>query len=80
MTIFLISADAGEVDKESTKFDVAGMMVSQEVEGTSNKDQLKPSSSKSTLKKIGKLLEFMLPPYANVTVHINPFIYYAAFG
>lgn len=79
MTIFLISADAGEVEKESTKLDVAGMMVSQEVEGTSNKDQLKPSSSKSTLKKIGKLLEFMLPPYANVTVHINPFIYYAAF-
>lgn len=60
MTEFLISADAGEVDKESTKLDVADMMMSQEVEGTSSKDQIKPSSSKSSLKKTGKLPEFML--------------------
>lgn len=60
MTEFFISADAGEVDKESTKLDVADMMMSQEVEGTSSKDQIKPSSSKSTLKKTGKLSEFML--------------------
>nr|XP_034323756.1 uncharacterized protein LOC117680660 [Crassostrea gigas] len=45
--------DAGEVDKESTKLDVADMMTSQEVEGTSSKDQIKPSSSKSNLKKTG---------------------------
>lgn len=62
MTVFLISADAGEVDKESTKLDLAGMMTSQEVEGTSNKDQLKPSSSKTSLKKTGKLPEFVLHP------------------
>lgn len=61
MTEFFISADAGEVDKESTKLDVADvMMSSQEVEGTSSKDQIKPSSSKSNLKKTGKLPEFML--------------------
>lgn len=60
MTEFFISADAGEVDKESTKLDVADMMMSQEVEGTSSKDQIKPSSSKSSLKKTGKLPEFML--------------------
>lgn len=60
MTVFLISADAGEVDKESTKLDLACMMTSQEVEGTSNKDQLKPSSSKTSLKKTGKLPEFVL--------------------
>lgn len=60
MTEFFISADAGEVDKESTKLDVADMMMSQEVEGTSSKDQIKPSSSKSNLKKTGKLPEFML--------------------
>lgn len=60
MTEYFISADAGEVDKESTKLDVADMMMSQEVEGTSSKDQIKPSSSKSTLKKTGKLPEFML--------------------
>ncbi|XP_065940332.1 1-phosphatidylinositol 3-phosphate 5-kinase isoform X2 [Magallana gigas] len=48
-----IDADAGEVDKESTKLDVADMMTSQEVEGTSSKDQIKPSSSKSNLKKTG---------------------------
>lgn len=60
MTEFFISADAGEFDKESTKLDVAGMMMSQEVEGTSSKDQIKPSSSKSSLKKTGKLPEFML--------------------
>lgn len=60
MTEFLISADAREVDKESTKLDVADMMMSQEVEGTSSKDQIKPSSSKSNLKKTGKLPEFML--------------------
>lgn len=60
MTEFFISADAGEVDKESTKLDVADMMLSQEVEGTSSKDQIKPSSSKSSLKKTGKLPEFML--------------------
>lgn len=60
MTEFFISADAGEVDKESTKLDVADMMISQEVEGTSSKDQIKPSSSKSSLKKTGKLPEFML--------------------
>ncbi|XP_065940327.1 1-phosphatidylinositol 3-phosphate 5-kinase isoform X5 [Magallana gigas] len=45
--------DAGEVDKESTKLDVADMMMSQEVEGTSSKDQIQPSSSKSNLKKTG---------------------------
>lgn len=71
MTVFFISADAGEVDKESTKLDLAGMMTSQEVEGTSSKDQLKPSSSKTGLKKTGKLPEFVLhrtpPPYTNVT-------------
>lgn len=60
MTEFFISADAGEVDKESTKLDVADMMMSQEVEGTSSKDQIKPSSSKISLKKTGKLPEFML--------------------
>lgn len=60
MTEFFISADAGEVDKESTKLDVVDMMMSQEVEGTSSKDQIKPSSSKSSLKKTGKLPEFML--------------------
>lgn len=60
MTEFFISADAGEVDIESTKLDVADMMMSQEVEGTSSKDQIKPSSSKSSLKKTGKLPEFML--------------------
>lgn len=60
MTEFFISADAGEVDKESTKLDVADMMMSQEVEGTSSKDQIKPSISKSSLKKTGKLPEFML--------------------
>lgn len=60
MTEFFISADAREVDKESTKLDVADMMMSQEVEGTSSKDQIKPSSSKSSLKKTGKLPEFML--------------------
>lgn len=83
MTVFFISADAGEVDKESTKLDLAGMMTSQEVEGTSSKDQLKPSSSKTNLKKTGKLPEFVLhrtpPPYTNVTVYINPFFYYDTF-
>lgn len=84
MTVFLISADAGEVDKESTKLDLACMMTSQEVEGTGNKDQLKPSSSKTGLKKTGKLPEFVLHrtpplPYTNVTVDINPFFYYDTF-
>lgn len=51
MTEFFISADAGEVDKESTKLDVADMMMSQEVEGTSSKDQIKTKQFKKQLKE-----------------------------
>lgn len=59
MIEFFIFVDVGEVDKESIKLDVVDMMMLQEVEGISSKDQIKLSSLKSNLKKIGKFFEFM---------------------
>ncbi|XP_055998370.1 1-phosphatidylinositol 3-phosphate 5-kinase-like isoform X3 [Ostrea edulis] len=40
-------------DKDSVQTDVSNMLNSQDVEGTSNEDQLKPSKSKNNFRKVG---------------------------